>query len=526
MQPRALFEDSTVATVLLALAVPVTVLGSACGVGLPLFSIVTLAMLRSQLKAANVVTYHTSMLAGFLMAGLLVGLAIAAGLGISVGEHLLGYDSYAYWGASVGPALLLLLLSPLTLLPCALVDRRSHGVAHALRAALDGWSQLPASRRLLLWFLPTSATISMPILASLNARPPTFLWGVGVPIAAISGVTSLYLVSSWVAVRDVLVDVDESARVPRGTLVLGGVTTALTLGVGVVVTVALLTPVPMSRHRYQTPRTLEHIDPSVWHSTPQRIAGTSLEVRLDGDGVMIEADDGGGVGRVEPTYGVAESFRVRDLRDGGHRVVLKDGSSRWFVDIDDEGVRMDDGLGRRFDHHVGLFGLLILMALVLGWLFCVLAAIKLARAVTLRAIKSSTDKVSADTRRVLEGTVRFGEGASVAVDDDQLRASGSVWIEGAGLRVRIPDSPVRVRGSGTLRDGDRVALVGTFDKLTSDSHREASATWPHQAFLVVGGRDLAVKVAIRLASNVAVAALSTTLVVSVGFLFYVGLKAL
>ena len=425
----------------------------------------------------------------------------------------------------VGPALLLLMLSPLTLLPCALVDRRSRGLAHALRAALDGWSQLPVSRRIVLWLLPTSVTFSMPLLTLLRVRPPTYLWGVGIPIAVMSMLSSLYLVSSWVAVREVLVEVDESARVPRGTLVLGIVTTALTLAVAMAVTASLATPMPMSQHQYRTPRTLDHLDPSLWHSTPQRIAGTSLQVRLEGDGVLIEADDGGGVGLVEPSYGLAESFRVRPLREGAHRVVVRDGGSRWFVDINDEGVRIDDGLGRRFEHRIGAFGLLILLALAVGWLFCVLAAIRLARAATLRAIKSSADQVSADTRRVLEGTVRFGEGANVVINNGHLHASGSVWIEGAGLRVRIPEVPVRVRGSEAFDDGERVALVGTFDKLTSESHREASARWPQKAFLVVGGREHAVKEAIRLASSVAVAALSTTLVVGLAFLFYMGLEA-
>lgn len=530
-----LFRDSAVRTVLLALVMPVTVVLSACGVGLPLWSLATLAMVRGHLAAAGVRARRPSMLAGLLLVGLLAALAMAAGLGVSIAEHVVDDDLTAGLGGVAGAAALLALLSPLSFIVPALLDPRCPTAMHALRAALDGWSRVSITRRIAISMLPVCALVPVPILIAEDARPETWAWSLGIPIGLVGALTSLVMVASWLEVRAVAEEVQESGRVPRGTLVLGGITALVTFGVGAAVTVALMTPVPMTASDRIVPRRIDQSDAHTFQTAPLRIEGTTLTVRLpaDRDGLMIEADDGGGVGHVEPPYGRGEGFRVRRLEGEpeAYRVVLRDYGTDWYVDIDASGVRIDDGLGARFAHHVGLFGLTLLMLLALGWLASVVAGVKLARAQTLRGIKASTDHRSADRRRVLEGTLRLTEGSTVELSKGELSVKGSASIEGAGLRVRIPDHPVRVRGDlldsvAELRDGSAIALVGTFERLTSEGHRDANAPWPEHAFVVPGGRALAVTEEIRRASSLAVAAITPTLIVGLGFLLYLGLESM
>lgn len=523
-----LFERSAVRTVLLALTMPLTVALSACGVGLPLWALVTLAMMRGHFQAGRVRAQHPAMLAGFLLVALLAAAVMASGLGVSVAEHLTTDDLWAGLGAVIGPMVMMALLSPLGLVIPALLDPRCPTAMHALRAALDGWSRVPKLRRIAIALLPCCAFLPIPLLISEDAQPETWLWSIGLPIALVGPLTSLTVVASWLDVRDVAEEVEQSGRVPRGTLVLGAITAFVTLAVGAAIAIAMMMPVPMGSSARYVPRRIDQTDAHLFQTSPARIEDTTLTVRMVDGALMIEADDGGGVGRVAPPHGEGESFRIRRLegeRDA-YRVILRGYRVDWHVDIDASGVRIDDGLGARFGHHLGLFGLGLLGLLALGWLASVVAGVKLARAQTLRGIKASTDHRSADRRRVLEGTLRLAEGSTAVVKKGELLVKGSGSIEGAGLRVRIPDRPVRVRGSGELRNGSPIALVGTFERLTSEGHRDASAPWPEHAFVVPGGRELAVTEEVRRASSLAVAAITPTLIVGLGFLLYLGLESM
>ena len=512
---------------MLGILLPLTVLFSACGVGLPFWSMATLALLRGHMPGVR--TQQPAMLAGFLLAGLMIALGLSAALGLSIAEHLGDHPMWPGVGSILGPAVLLGLLSPLTLIVPALLDRHCTSTVHALRAALDGWPRLSWDRRFVLWALPWCALLPVPILVGLDARPLPWAVACGISLAICGPLASLFLGASWLEVRaDVVEASEEPGNIPRGTLVLGALTMMVSVAVGGALGAVLMTPVPMSHHDFSPPRGIEGLSPQVWRTVPLRIEGTAVEVRLDDTGVIIETDDGGGVGHVEPPYGSPLEFRVRtlDARAGTYRVVLRDYGRHWYVDIDSNGVRIDDGLGRRFAHHVGALGLALLLLLALGWLASVIAGVKLARAQTLGEIRTSTDHRSSDRRRVLEGTLRLAEGSSATVRKGMLVVTGSAAIEGAGLRVRIPDQMVQVRGAGELRDGSPIALVGTFQRLTSEGHRDATAPWPEHAFVVPGGRARAVHEEVRRASSLAVAALTPTLVVGLGFLLYVGFELL
>lgn len=422
-------------------------------------------------------------------------LSILAGSAVVDGVARAGsVDAAKYVVIVLAPLVYAVCVAPFAFLPVALLDdeQSDDRVFHtALRVA----GQLSTPRRL--WIGACWALVVAGSMLTVAAVEPFgflvagALWCVAMPIVVAQHVAAYVEVSRRVApdgdsslcavqVGEGRGAVDDAPLLfppfVRGLLGSAAVASAVFV---IVLSFSALTPLPLQRALES-----EH----EWSSEPLRIQGTSLTVRVVGDGVQIAADDGGGVGHVAGAHIDAVAFTR--LGDDRVRVFGRGPYGQWATVITNEGARVDDGfvarLSSRMNWIVGLCVVLALLALL--WAGRLLTRVASGRA--LLDLARTDDHAGEGETRVLEGRLRL-DGALVRRGRRWV-PSGSARVEGASLRVLIPPGGVRTQGDETeLVDGEVVSLVGRFPKLTSAALREHLAPWPADALLVPGGRRAA-----------------------------------
>lgn len=277
-----------------------------------------------------------------------------------------------------------------------------------------------------------------------------------------------------------------------------------------VLLVAALVPMPMRTGTFsQTEgRGLRGIHSNLG-ARAGRLPGTSITVRADGDGIVIEAADGGGAGELEAGFETRWAYLQVDrrTRDGepidAYRVTVTDGE-RWArTEVNGDGVRLDDSFTDRTFGRLGVVGsaglglaLLLLLYLTFTMGGEVGAARRLRAPALLEAGPRAEDGVAA-----LEGTLRVGDDASVTYrprpavvahlwdDRGTLACEGDVWFEaeGGAFRFRVPAS-VAVVGAvaDTLTDGAKLVLLSRFADPGMAGPRRAGAPWPDDGRLSLG----------------------------------------
>lgn len=261
-----------------------------------------------------------------------------------------------------------------------------------------------------------------------------------------------------------------------------------------------------------------------------RLPGTSVRVRAEGRGVVVEADDGGGAGAIDADFPTYDAWIFVDQRTRGgepvpeYRVAVSDGTHWAWTVVDDDGVRLDDSLADRTLGRlgrVGSAGLAIGALLLLFLTFTV--GVELGSARGLQAPALLAGERESGALAALEGTLRLGEGsrllytpppawaALLGADRARLRVEGEAWVEAAdgAIRFRLPDAPVPVIGGGEPDDwgGVHVVLLSRFPSSGVAGPRQASAAWPEDGALTLGSRSDAREVltqrAVRRAARVA-----------------------
>ncbi|MGE0789497.1 MAG: hypothetical protein AB7S26_27730 [Sandaracinaceae bacterium] len=258
-----------------------------------------------------------------------------------------------------------------------------------------------------------------------------------------------------------------------------------------------------------------------------RIEGTSVTVRTVPGGVMIEADDGGGAGRVASHDRFGERaliVRPRVGHPGEYVVALTDGIHREGTVIDSDGVRLDDSLHARTFGRLGPLGTTVfVLGLALLFWIVTTTGFELGTARAL-AVPDMSHGFPSAARGIIaiEGRLRVAPGGKVLfrpysalkrlfthAGAGALYVNGEAWVEmeGGELRLRLPDREVPVLEGDPRSSGqDVVVLTGT-RSLGAVGLRTASGDWPDEAVITLGRRADAeatlVRRAVRRASKLA-----------------------
>lgn len=165
--------------------------------------------------------------------------------------------------------------------------------------------------------------------------------------------------------------------------------------------------------------------------------------------------------------------------------VFANACDRWHVfTINSVGERLDDSLRTRLIRHVGTWALgTLLIALFLFGFALWRIVPTLRKAKRIAGVVHRDELTNADQESIVEGILRLGELAKLAVRKGQLAGSGHIELELNGDRFKLP-LPASVEcADGEYTNGARVSLIGTFSS-TTRGHRDASIPWPNSAFLV------------------------------------------
>jgi len=310
--------------------------------------------------------------------------------------------------------------------------------------------------------------------------------------------------------------VDEATaptRADRGLRGLAWLIAPAPIALLVALLAAALVPLPMQTGAFDDAegRGLRGIHPTLGVRAG-RLPGTSVSVRAEGDGIVIEAADGGGAGELEAGFETRWAYlRVEQrTRDGepvdAYRITVTDGE-RWArTEVNADGVRLDDSFTDRTFGRLGAIGsggvglaLLLLLYLTFTMGGELGAARRLAAPALLEAGPRAEDGVAA-----LEGTLRLGDDAAVRYhprpavvvhlwdDRGTLTCEGDVWFEAAGgaFRFRVPASvPVVGADADALVDGAKLVLISRFTDTGISGPRRASAPWPDDGRLTLGTLD-------------------------------------
>jgi hypothetical protein len=254
-----------------------------------------------------------------------------------------------------------------------------------------------------------------------------------------------------------------------------------------------------------------------------QLPGTSVRAVIDAGDVRIEADDGGGAGRVDARLprGPRQVFVDSGERWGGppgtFAVIVSDDWGSFDPEyrltlIDADGVRLDDGLEERVLDRLGIEGLALSLIVIL---LSIALALKLARDVgAARTLEAPASEEKARLH-ALECTLRTS--GRVLVTPGRLVPEEEAWLEadGGALRLRMPTEARTLGPVRDVADGDRVTIVSRFARGASAGMREASAPWPEDARVVIGtleqAADALVTRAARTATVIAVPALAAML---------------
>ncbi|HJL15749.1 MAG TPA: hypothetical protein RMH99_08840 [Sandaracinaceae bacterium LLY-WYZ-13_1] len=299
-----------------------------------------------------------------------------------------------------------------------------------------------------------------------------------------------------------------------------GLLVPVATGLGVALAVAAVTPLPM-----RPLDSLPGADGGEQHvfaePTQRRLPGTSVTARTTDHGVVVEAEDGGGAGDVDAELDTAQSTllvrRAEALGGpaGAHAVVVVADEGQAVTFVDDDGVRLDDGLGARVLGRLGVVGIGALLLGLMSTLALVwIVASRLGQARALEAPALMEEREHDAGLKALSGILRVADGGAVRPRDGRLVVDGEAWVEadGGALRFRLPERPVSlVAGEGASRDGHTVTIVSRFDAVSPANLRQAWTPWPPDGRLVLGTRDDAARAlvadAARTASVFAVPAL-------------------
>jgi len=294
---------------------------------------------------------------------------------------------------------------------------------------------------------------------------------------------------------------------------------------------AALVPLPMRTGTYDATegRGLRGIHPTLGVRAG-RLPGTSVTIRADGDGIVIEAADGGGAGELEAGFETRWAYlQVEQRTRGGepldtYRITVTDGE-RWArTEVDSDGVRLDDSFTDRTFGRLGVVGsagLGIALLLLLFLSFTMGAELGAARRLGAPALLEGGPRAEDDVA-ALEGTLRVGDDAAVRyhprasvmahLGDDRgtLVLDGDVWFEAAAgaFRFRLPPkASVIGADADALGDGAELVLLSRFEDPGLAGPRRASAPFPDDGRLVLGtladARGALVKRTIRRAALVA-----------------------
>lgn len=233
-----------------------------------------------------------------------------------------------------------------------------------------------------------------------------------------------------------------------------------------------------------------------------------VHVRQRGDGIVIEALDGGGAGFVRTPFPMSQAaiFVEDGTLCGGPPesfAVLAVGHSRWACTVvDRDGVRLDDSLGDRVFGRLGpVGGSALTLGLVLLFVLAFRLAVSLGEARTLEAPDLGSG--GGKSLKALEGTLRLGENALLRAERRSLIVEGEAFFEAEPLRARVPEGSVPTLGDveHELTDGQPVVLVSRFSGAFSPNLREAGSPWPDDGLLIVGRRADAADALMKRAST-------------------------
>ncbi|MCC7542987.1 MAG: hypothetical protein IT379_42620 [Deltaproteobacteria bacterium] len=407
-------------------------------------------------------------------------------------------------------------LSPLAFVPFAALDEGASFAPAAFRSA-----HVAAKRgmpRQMATALISTLVLFSPVLLDAALAPirerATAVWALALAVSSI-----LAFPSSFAILADAYLSADPRASEPTAT----GTTTSrragrvlllavVSLGALLVgtLTVAALVPLPATPHADVAwrPRRLADATTESGRPLPRtRISATSLSVRGTHDGIVVEADDGGGVGHVRTasigTPSVLWILRTARRRDAPIHLVVAGPVARateWVL-VDAHGVRLDDGVAERWSRRVGTFGACLLATaglLALLALWRVGGLLAAARHLDHPFSNPPPGRRAALTLAAVDGTLRLGKNATVWISPPswafgRARADvrGDAWLEAADghLRVRLPPGHVwalsHLPEAAPMRDGERISVVGRFGAVASGT-RDADIPWPRTASLVVG----------------------------------------
>ena len=221
---------------------------------------------------------------------------------------------------------------------------------------------------------------------------------------------------------------------------------------------------------------------------------------VDGSAMEVRVADGGGVGRLRPPYPAHWWLRAGRTSYQGREavaVVLLDGDHRAFVTyVDEDGVRLDDGLVERIGSRLGSNGVgLIVLALAFLGLGASRALRRRADA-RLLTLDAHTPARGAAGALALEGTLRVASGARVWVQGRSVVVEGDASLVGKDgePRVRLPEGAMELLGEAPDRapsDGDSACIVGDFESIRGLDFRAGASPWPRGGRLLLGSRSTA-----------------------------------
>lgn len=448
----------------------------------------------------------------FLATTLLAG---AAAIEVLAGAWPDAPDAVARVAFVVAAVLVAACLSPLAYVPFAatyegtgLSDAAFHSAHASTRHGYARQIGTVASSTSIL-FSPVLLDAALSPIRSVYVVP----WAIALVVCAMVATPTAFVVlaDAYVAAGPATAaNAEAGTRSSRGAgLVLLWAAAALAVLLCAAIVAAALVPSPMSPFGPPLPRPDPTAEAARGQSLPRvRIAGTSLSVRATKDGLVVEADDGGGVGRVR-TRSIGEPARLWVRRVGRRRdapvqliVATAHGRAGEAMLLDSRGVRLDDGVWDRWSRRVGSFG-----ALLLGF-GAVLAIVALWRIVGMLVAARHLDRApvgdapaTVGVVAALDGRLRLSPGASLWMAPPRwgfgrgsAEVRGDVWLEtdAGALRVRIPPGalPALFQGpsSHPLGDGDPVSVVGRLGRLGRGT-RDAELPWPASATLVAGDHE-------------------------------------
>ncbi|MFO0686051.1 MAG: hypothetical protein U0234_28580 [Sandaracinus sp.] len=213
--------------------------------------------------------------------------------------------------------------------------------------------------------------------------------------------------------------------------------------------------------------------------------GLAVEVHPSGSPyaaaeVLVTRADGGGAGRIS---GLGFSaVRVLETRFRG-RHAWAIGGQRAVVYVDDEGARLDDTLGDRFEERAAEPLAFALIATLLAGI----VALRIRRTSAHAALLGASDRegeIGSGAPRAVLGKLSLAPGARIAwLEDDRVEVRGAARFEGehGAYVVPLPEGAQRLEGAAgnvALDDGAPAFAVFPAVAQRARSYREAGAAAP------------------------------------------------